>query len=59
MTVSELRRWLRKQGCTFTEGTKHTKVVLAGKVTRMPRHPSQELKVKTLHTILRNLGLKM
>jgi len=59
VTVSELKRWLRKQGCTFTEGAKHTKVALAGKVTRMLRHPSQELKVKTLQTILRDLGLKI
>jgi len=59
VTVSELKRWLRKQGCTFTEGAKHTKVVLAGKVTRMPRHPSRELKAKTLHTILRDLDLKI
>jgi len=59
VTVSELKRWLRKQGCTFTEGAKHTKVVLAGKVTRMPRHPSQELKAKTSRTILSELGLKM
>ena len=24
MTASELKRWLKKQGCTFTEGKKHT-----------------------------------
>ena len=57
--MSELKRWLKKQGCTFTEGAKHTKVSLGNKVTRMPRHPSQELKTKTLHTILKDLGLKM
>jgi mRNA interferase HicA len=59
VTVSELKRWLKKRGCTFTEGAKHTKVVLAGRVTRMPRHPSQEVKAKTLHTILRDLGLNI
>jgi len=56
--VAELKRWLKKQGCAFTEGTKHTKVILGSRVTRMPRHPSQELKAKTLHTILKDLGLK-
>ncbi|MGH9631097.1 MAG: type II toxin-antitoxin system HicA family toxin [Bryobacteraceae bacterium] len=59
MTVGELKRWLRKQGCLFEEGTKHTKVILGSKVTRMPRHPSKELKTKTLQTILKELGLKM
>ncbi len=59
MTVSELKRWLKNQGCIFAEGTKHTKVIFGDKVTRMPRHPSQELKTKTLRTILKDLGLKM
>jgi mRNA interferase HicA len=59
MTASELRRWLKKQGCTFEDGTKHTKVMFGTKVTRMPRHPSQELKTKTLRTILKELGLEM
>jgi mRNA interferase HicA len=59
VTVSELRRWLKKQGCLFIDGSKHTKVICRGRVTRMPRHPAQELKTKTLHTILKELGLKM
>jgi mRNA interferase HicA len=59
VTASELKRWLKKQGCSFEEGAKHTKVTLKGKVTRMPRHPSAELKVKTLKTILKELGLEM
>jgi mRNA interferase HicA len=59
LTFSELKRWLAKQGCTFVEGTKHTKVMLGGKATIMPRHPSQEVKTKTLKTILKELGLKM
>ena len=59
VTASELKRWLRKQGCTFEEGTKHTKVMLGHRTTRMPRHPSLELKTKTLRTILKELGLEM
>ena len=59
MTASELKRWLKKHGCTFEEGTKHTKVSLGDKTTWMPRHSSQELKIKTLQTILKDLGLKM
>jgi mRNA interferase HicA len=58
VTANELRRLLRKHGCTFTEGTKHTLVRLGNRKTRMPRHPSQEIKTKTLHTILRELGIK-
>ena len=59
LTASELKRWLRKRGCSFEDGSKHTKVMLGAKVTRMPRHPSQELKTKTLRTILRELGLEL
>ena len=59
VTVSEFKRWLRKQGCSFEEGTKHTKVTRSNRVTRMPRHPSLELKTKTLHKILKELGLRM
>jgi len=59
VTASELKRWLAKQGCTFSEGKKHTKAMLGDKTTRMPRHPSQELKTKTLQTVLKDLGLKM
>ena len=39
MTASELKRWLKKQGCTFTQGTKHTIVHLDGEFTEIPRHP--------------------
>jgi hypothetical protein len=28
LTASELKRWLRKRGCSFEEGSKHTKVML-------------------------------
>lgn len=57
VTVGELKRWLKKQGCSFAEGRKHTKVMLGARVTWMPRHQSRELKTKTMHTILKELGL--
>ena len=58
VTASELKRWLKRQGCTFKEGTKHTKVMLGSKVSRMPRHPSKEIKNGTYNSILEDLGLK-
>jgi mRNA interferase HicA len=58
LTANELKRWLKKQGCTFTEGTRHSVALLGGKKTTIPRHPSTEIKKNTLHTILRDLGLR-
>lgn len=58
MTASELKRWLKKQGCTFTQGTKHTIVHLGGEFTEIPRHPSAEIKTGTYNAILKKLGLK-
>jgi mRNA interferase HicA len=57
--ASELKRWLAKQGCTFQEGKRHTKVILGNRRTLLPRHPSVEIKTGTLQTILKDLGLKM
>jgi mRNA interferase HicA len=57
--VSELRRWLKKQGCTFLEESRHTRVVLGSKVSRTPRHPAKDIKTGTLQSILKDLGLKM
>jgi mRNA interferase HicA len=59
VTASELRRWLRKQGCSFVEESRHTRIVLGSKVSRMPRQPAKEIKKGTLLTILKDLGLKM
>jgi mRNA interferase HicA len=55
--VSEFKRWLKKLGCTFENGTKHTIVRLGDKFTAMPRHPSEELKTGTRHGILKELGI--
>ena len=58
MTASELKRWLKGQGCTFVEQTRHTKVIFGDKQTTLSRHPSQEIKKGTLQGILKDLGLK-
>jgi mRNA interferase HicA len=59
VTASELRRWLKKQGCVFVEESRHTRIVLGSKVTRMPRHPTKDIKTGTLQSILKDLDLKM
>jgi mRNA interferase HicA len=57
--VSELRRWLKKQGCILVEESRHTRIVLGAKISRMPRHPAKEIKAGTLASILKDLGLRM
>jgi len=59
MTASELKRWLARQGCTFKEGTRHTKIHKGNRSSQIPRHPSTEIKTGTLRAILKQLGLKM
>jgi mRNA interferase HicA len=58
MTASELKRWLAKQGCTFQEGTNHTKVILGKRKSQSPRHPAVEIWTGTFRAILKQLGLK-
>lgn len=36
MKQSEFKRWLAAQGCTFENGTKHTKVYLGESEVRCP-----------------------
>jgi predicted RNA binding protein YcfA (HicA-like mRNA interferase family) len=43
----------------FVEESRHTRIVLGSKVTRMPRHPAKEIKIGTLQSILKDLDLKM
>jgi len=59
VTASELKRWLKSKGATFTDRKKHTAVQLGEKWTVMPRHAKQEIKAGTLKAILRDLGLRM
>jgi mRNA interferase HicA len=58
MTASELKRWLKSQGCTFQDGTKHTKVMLGNRVSQIPRHPAAEIRTGTYNAILKQLGIK-
>lgn len=58
MKQSEFVRWLRDQGATFKNGSKHMKVYLNGKQTIIPRHESKELKTPLVEGIKKQLGLK-
>lgn len=58
MTCGELKRWLKQQGCRFVEGKRHTKVILKGRVSVLPRHQATEMKTGTVQGILKALGLK-
>jgi mRNA interferase HicA len=57
--ASELKRWLKRQGCAFFEESRHTRIVLGSRISRMPRHPAKDIKAGTLRAILRDLGLTM
>jgi mRNA interferase HicA len=55
---SEFKRWLEKQGATFTTGKGgHLKVELNGKFSVLPMH-SKDLKKGLVEGIKRQLGLK-
>lgn len=58
VTSNELKRWLASRGCTFEEGTKHTKVFFKDMHTLLPRHGAKELPTGTVRGIKRDLGLK-
>jgi mRNA interferase HicA len=57
VTSNQLKRWLASRGCTFEEGTKHTKVFFKGKSTLLPRHGAKELPTGTVRGIPKELGL--
>lgn len=58
MKQSEFLKWLKKQGVTATQGTKHLRLHYNGKSTILPRHPSQELPTGTVEAVKKQLGLK-
>lgn len=58
MKQSEFVRWLKEQGATFTDGSKHLKVYCNGKQTTLPRHPSAELKTGLVEGVKKQLDLK-
>lgn len=55
---SEFVRWLKSQGATFKDGTKHIKVYCNGEMSHLPRHPSQELKTGLVEGVKKQLKLK-
>jgi mRNA interferase HicA len=60
MTSAQLKRFLAKQGCTFTSGKGgHLHVWLNGKHTILPVHGSgKELGTGLVNSIKKDLGLK-
>lgn len=58
MKQSEFVKWLKKQGATFEDGTRHLKIFLNGRQTILPRHPSKELKKGLIEGIKKQLDIK-
>jgi mRNA interferase HicA len=58
MNSAEFKRWLSKQGATFSSGKgSHLKVTVNGRQSVLPMH-STELKKGTVEAIKKQLGLK-
>ena len=58
MKYSEFKRWLIKQGVTFTPGKgSHLHVELNGKTSVFPFHSSKEMGEGLRKQILKDLGL--
>jgi mRNA interferase HicA len=58
MKSSELKRWLEKQGATFTSGNgSHLKINLNGKKSVLPVH-SKDLGTGLVNAIKKQLGIK-
>jgi mRNA interferase HicA len=57
--ASELKRKLEALGCEVEEGTKHWIVTYRGRKTTIPRHPSKEIRTGTLHSIIKQLGIRL
>ncbi|MBT6443269.1 MAG: type II toxin-antitoxin system HicA family toxin [Alphaproteobacteria bacterium] len=62
MNTKELRKYLKKNGCTFEThkgGSGHLTVMRDGKKTQLPMHGSgKELGTGLVNKILKDLGLK-
>lgn len=59
MKYSEFKRWLERQGVSFTPGKgSHLIAELNGRKTVFPSHGSKEIKTGTQQKILKDLGLK-
>nr|WP_284700943.1 type II toxin-antitoxin system HicA family toxin [Robbsia betulipollinis] len=53
-----MRRWIARQGATFSEGARHAKIYLNERQSVMPRHPGTEIGEGLKKMILKQLGLK-
>jgi mRNA interferase HicA len=62
MNAQELRRWLAKEGCTFTEhkgGSGHLTVRRGNRISQLPMHgASRELGTGLVNKIKKDLGLR-
>lgn len=59
MKYSEFKRWLAKQGATFTPGKgSHLHVELNGRKSVFPFHGSKEIPQPLAHKIKKDLGLE-
>ncbi len=62
MKYSELEKILKKEGCYFFKNANNGHPVWispkTGKKFRMSNHRKEEVNVKTLHSILKDAGLK-
>lgn len=62
MNTNELRRWLKKRGCTFEShkgGSGHRTVRLGDRTSQLPMHGSRrELGTKLVAKIKKDLGLR-
>jgi len=50
---------VKETGMLVRKESRHTRVVLRTKISRMPPHPAKEIKTGTLQSILKDLDLKM
>lgn len=60
MNAQELKRYLRRQGCTFEThrgGSGHLTVIRGDRKSILPMHGRKELPKGTVHAILKQLGL--
>ena len=60
MNANELRRWLKKQGCSFENhrsGSGHVTVRLGDRKTQLPMHGKKELGTGLVRKIKKDLGL--
>ena len=60
MNANELRRWLKKQGCSFENhrgGSGHVTERLGNRKTQLPMHGQKELGTGLVRKIKKDLGL--